>query len=197
MAGNVPGSPPSVPSHESWVGYMADHHAHRGNSSLPINSTVPINGTQPANMTDALNSTVATVMGVLVADGSGNQHEDTGLVIASYALLGIFLGFFVLVVGIDMRAKHRTGELRDDMRGVMNGFILLFKAIPKLFIALYSKLVSLIPKKSAAPNEADVEAAGQKTRESQAIVQRLGAKATSPDTTLSIASFGSGLEANS
>ncbi|KAJ6781051.1 hypothetical protein PWT90_07236 [Aphanocladium album] len=204
MEGRLPIPPPRVPSHESYIEYMASRHAHLGNGSMPTNSTMPINntahvngtlpfnGTQPLNFTDVVNGTLASIVSALTS----HEDDDKGLVIISGVLLGVFFGFFLVIIGRDMRAKHRSGELCDDMRGAKHMLILLLKIIPMLLMALFFKIVNLIHKKTVEPSEADVEAAAEKTRQSQAIVKRLAAKSATPATTLSIASFGSGLETN-
>ncbi|OAA82306.1 hypothetical protein LEL_01851 [Akanthomyces lecanii RCEF 1005] len=43
--------------------------------------------------------------------------EDKRMLCISFVLLGAFFGFLICIVGIDMLAKYRSGELRDDLRG--------------------------------------------------------------------------------
>lgn len=137
-------------------------------------------------MHNATNCTLDKVM-VMLTEANKNV-ESRGEVIISYVILGIILAFLFAIVAIDMRAKHRSGELRDDMRGIKNVLVLMLKVVPMLLGALCSKIRSLIPHKQAEPGAADSEAAAQKTHESQVIVQRLAAKSESEGTTSSVAS---------
>ncbi len=119
--------------------------------------------------------------------------EDKRVLCISFVLLGAFFGFLICIVGIDMLAKYRSGELRDDLRGIKNCLVLVLKAIPILFVTLLAKTARVISCRKAEPREIDIEAAAECTRMTQAIVERLAAKASSPNTTLSIGSLGSNL----
>ncbi|KAJ3481044.1 hypothetical protein NLG97_g7917 [Lecanicillium saksenae] len=191
MEGRLPIPPPRIPSHESYVEYMAGRHAHLGNGSMringsmPVNGTAHVNGTQPFNVTDVVNGTLVSVAHALTS----YEDDSKGLTIMSYVLLGVFFGCFLLIIGMDMRAKHRSGELRDDMRGAKKMLIILLKIAPMLIMALFLKVASLIRTKKVEPSAADLEAAAKKAQQSQAIVERLAAKSATPETTLSIASF--------
>ncbi|KAM3513475.1 hypothetical protein MY11210_002863 [Beauveria gryllotalpidicola] len=159
---------------------MPSHHAHLGSNTQMHNAT---NG---------------TLDNMVVVFGAANDHVDNrGEFIISCVLLGIIFAFLFAIVVIDMRAKYRSGELREDMRGVKNVLVLMLKMVPMLLVALFSKIGSLIPRKQAEPTEADSAATAQKTRESQVIVQRLAAKSASKGTTISVASFGDDFDASS
>ncbi|KAM3497712.1 hypothetical protein MY10362_008947 [Beauveria mimosiformis] len=153
------------------TGLLNSTHAHLGHNTQLHNAT---NGTLD-NMVD------------FSVDATGNVKYPCDIIIAC-VILGIIFAFFFAIVAIDMRAKYRTGELQSDVRGIKNVLVLMLKVVPMLLVALFSKIRSLIPRKQAVPTEADSEAAAQKTRESQVIVQRLAAKSESEGTTSSVAS---------
>lgn len=119
--------------------------------------------------------------------------EDKRTLCIAYVLLGVCFASLLCIVGIDMLAKFRSGELRDDMRGLKNCFVFMLKIVPMLIVALFVKIASLVSCSKAKLREVDIEAATHRTRTTQAIVERLAAKASSPDTTLSIGSLGSNL----
>lgn len=119
--------------------------------------------------------------------------EDKRTLYISYVLLGVCFASLLCIVGMDMLAKYRSGELRDDVRGLKNCFVFMLKIVPMLFVALFAKIASLASCSQAKPREVDIEAAIDRTRTTQAIVERLAAKASSPGTTLSIGSVGSNL----
>ncbi|KAM3442699.1 hypothetical protein MY4824_000840 [Beauveria thailandica] len=152
------------------TGLLNSTHAHLGHNTQVYNAT---NGT-------------LDIMIDFSADATGNVKYPCDVIIAC-VILGIIFAFFFAIVAIDMRAKYRSGELHDDLRGIKKVLVLMLKAVPMLLVALMSKIRSLIPRKQAVSTEADSEAAAQKTRESQVIVQRLAAKSESEGTTSSVA----------
>ncbi|KAM3466358.1 hypothetical protein MY5147_009073 [Beauveria neobassiana] len=151
-----------------------------------LNSSAPHHVVNITQMHNATNGTLDNLMNPLVA-ATGSAKNPCDIWIAG-VILGLIFAFFFAIVAIDMRAKYRTGELRDDMRGIKNVLVLVLKAVPMLLVALFSKIRSLVSRKQAVPAEADGEAAAQKTRESQVIVQRLAAKSESEGTNSSVAS---------
>ncbi|TQV97021.1 hypothetical protein IF1G_04261 [Cordyceps javanica] len=175
----------NVPSHEQLVNYVADRHAYLGNSSYPLNVT------QPVNVTGIANRTMAALADVATTHISNTQGDS----IIAGVILGIFFLFFVVVIVIDMRAKRRSGELHEDMKGIRNAAVLLLKMIPMLFVALFIGIASLVPKKGTKPGQDDPEAAAVKTLASQAIVKRLSVKSAGAETIIRTPSFGSDIEA--
>lgn len=180
--------PPSVPSHEQYVDYVADKHSYLG-----------------ANSTDDTNPIVMYRREFItaVADAVARyKPEEKGIIVMSYVLIAIFFAFFLAIIFIDMRAKHRSGELRDDMRSAKKMVVLAAKAPIMLVCVLYSTLRGLLPKNKDEISEAEAAAAETKTRESQAIVDRLASKdyqssaPATPATALSIGSFGESLDAS-
>ncbi|PQK10867.1 hypothetical protein BB8028_0002g11860 [Beauveria bassiana] len=151
-----------------------------------LNSSAPHHVVNITQMHNATNGTLDNLMNPLVA-ATGSAKNPCDIWIAG-VILGLIFAFFFAIVAIDMRAKYRTGELRDDMRGIKNVLVLVLKAVPMLLVALFSKIRSLVSRKQAVPAEADGEAAAQKTRESQVIVQRLAAKSESEGANSSVAS---------
>ncbi|KGQ09517.1 hypothetical protein BBAD15_g5144 [Beauveria bassiana D1-5] len=151
-----------------------------------LNSSAPHHVVNITQMHNATNGTLDNLMNPLVAT-TGSAKNPCDICIAG-VILGLIFAFFFAIVAIDMRAKYRTGELRDDMRGIKNVLVLVLKAVPMLLVALFSKIRSLVSRKQAVPAEADGEAAAQKTRESQVIVQRLVAKSESEGANSSVAS---------
>ncbi|KAF1736887.1 hypothetical protein CRV24_002499 [Beauveria bassiana] len=163
---------PTLTFHQGLLDSSAPHHAHHlGNITQMHNAT---NGTLDNLMNSLVNAT-------------RSAKNPCDIWIAG-VILGLIFAFFFAIVAIDMRAKYRTGELRDDMRGIKNVLVLVLKAVPMLLVALFSEIRSLVSRKQAVPTEADGEAAAQKTRESQVIVQRLAAKSESEGTNSSVAS---------
>ncbi|EJP70928.1 uncharacterized protein BBA_00558 [Beauveria bassiana ARSEF 2860] len=154
-----------------------------------LNSSTPHHAHHLGNITqkhNATNGTLDNLMNPLV-NATGSAKNPCDIWIAG-VILGLIFAFFFAIVAIDMRAKYRTGELRDDMLGIKNVLVLVLKAVPMLLVALFSKIRSLVSRKQAVPAEADGEAAAQKTRESQVIVQRLAAKSESEGTNSSVSS---------
>lgn len=119
---------------------------------------------------------MSTVGNMILDAAMSYDKEDRGLLIMSGILLGLFFGFLLVLIIVDMRAKHRTGELRDDMAGVKNMLVMAAKAIPMVIVAMYTKLRSLCSRKKEVNCEAGNVMAAQKAQHSREIVERLAAK---------------------
>lgn len=202
--------PPNIPSHDDQVDYMASHHAASPPSPVP---TIPSHeryidylAANHANMTNMTNLTSQNLtlseVGNASSDFSTAHVDEQGLVIMSYILLGLFFVFLLGIIGIDMKAKYRTGELRDDMRGIKKMLLLALKAFPVLFMVIGGKIRSIFSKKEEELDGTDAEAAAKRALESQAIVERLAAKQVpslgqmSSESGFTVVSLGGGLNSS-
>lgn len=162
---------PSIPSHGGYVDVMAGNRANR---------------TAAANQTECTNTNLNTVGNMILDAAMSYDKEDRGLLIMSGILLGLFFGFLLVLIFVDMRAKHRTGELRDDLVGAKNMLVMVARAIPMVILAMYTKLRSLCSGKKEGSCEADDVMTAQKAQQSREIIKRLAAKTPSSlDTTTS------------
>ncbi|EGX91889.1 hypothetical protein CCM_06047 [Cordyceps militaris CM01] len=111
-------------------------------------------------------------------DPTATPPSVPGDIIMAGSLLGVFLLFLAGIVVADLRAKRRTGELRDDLRGIGQALL----ALPRLAVsgARKAAAAAVTSRRRKAATAEDVEAQTEKTRASQAIVERLAGKEKTP-----------------
>ncbi len=181
---------PSVPSLADAIEALASAraglwNATRGNNASLANAT---KAAASAKATLVNRAPVAAMASVSSSNFSVNSTtfvtvdpDNFGLVVASYIILGVFLGLFLYLIGLDMVRKSRTGELRDDMEGTKNLVVTVGKGVPRLIFKAIRKIknAKVFQKKKKqqhVESAEDTEGRKKNATQTKAIIDRLAGK---------------------